>query len=149
MYKYAQLDYTDIYHILEFMSGLGKITSLNDIENLVKLDPVEVSPHKHLRTQEHNAKIGESLRKFNESDEGKELRKQKSERMKQFYDSPKGQSIKRKLSKKCGRPKPKAVPEKIRRHIVDEYNSGVKIRELAEQYDVSRASIYRYIKEFS
>lgn len=143
--------YTDIYHIVEFMSSLDKITSLNDIENLVKLDPIEVSPHNPVkkRATEHNEKISESLKKFNDSDEGKELRGEKSERMKAFYDSPKGQAIRNKLSKKCGRVKPKAVSKAVRQHIAGEYKQGKKISHLAEHYEVSRASIYRYIKEFT
>ena len=150
LYKYAYLGYIDIYHIVGFMTGLGKITSLNDIENLTKLDPVEVSPHQPIkRKDEHNEKISESLKKFNESDKGIELRKKKSERMKDFYASPKGQAIKERLSKKCGRPKPKAIAKAVRKHIANEYKDGKKIAELARHYNVSRASIYRYIREFS
>ena len=133
------------------MGSLGKITSLNDIENLVELDPVEVNPHHPTteRKSEHNEKISASLRKFNESDEGKKLRQVKSDKMKAFYDSPKGQAIKERLSKKCGRPKPKAISKAVRQHIASEYKAGRKITHLAEHYNVSRASIYRYIKEFS
>jgi hypothetical protein len=150
LYKYAYLGYTDIYHIVEFMSGLDKITSLNDIENLTKLDPIEVSPHQPTkRKSEHNERISASLKKFNESDEGKEVRERKAERMRDFYASPKGQAIRLRLSKKCGRPKPKAIAKAVRKHIYNEYKGGKKIAELARHYEVSRASIYRYIKEFS
>lgn len=151
LYKYAVFGYTDIYHILEFMSSLGKITSFNDIENLIKVDPVEVSPHKPVKTRndDHNEKISASLKKFNQSKEGKKLREKKSEHMTKFYASPQGQAIKDKLSKKCGRPKPKAVAKAVRKHIAWEHSQGAKISALAEKYDVSRASIYRYIKEFT
>ena len=152
MYKYAISGYTDIYHILEFMSSLGKITSFNDIENLVEVDPIEVSPHSIPKTRknEHNQKISDSLKAFNDSDEGKKLREHRSERMRRFYESPQGESIRKKLSVKCGRPKKKAIDRAIRKHIVWEHmENGKKITELAEHYNVSRASIYRYIKEFT
>ena len=134
------------------MSSLGKITSLKDIKNLVEVDPIEVTPHSLPKTRknEHNQKISDSLRAFNESAEGKKLREHRSERMHRFYKSPQGESIRKKLSAKCGRPKKKAIDRAIRKHIVWEYtNKGKKISELAEHYNVSRASIYRYIKEFS
>ena len=69
--------------------------------------------------------------------------------MRKFYDTEHGQSIRKKLSAKCGRPKKKAIDRAVRKHIVWEYTNGKKISVLAEQYNVSRASIYRYIKEFT
>ena len=151
MYKYVQLDYSDIYHIQEFMSGLDKITSFNDIESLVRTDPVEVSPHHSTksRTKEHNEKISESCKKFYETDEGKEVLEKRAKRMSDFYDTRHGQAIRKKSSAKCGRPKPKAIARAVRQHIANEYSNGKKISELAKHYEVSRASIYRYIREFT
>ena len=131
------------------MDGLGKITSFNDIENLVRTDPVEVAPPKKVRSKEHNQKISKSLKKFNQTSEGKQLRKKRSKKLSQRYSSSEGERIKQNLSKKCGRPKAKAISKAVRKHIYNRYLGGDKIKDLAKEYRVSRTSISRYINEFS
>lgn len=133
------------------MSSLDKITSFNDLDNITKLDPIEVGPRRAIktRTKEHNQKISASLKRFNKSDRGKAVQETKSAKMKSFYTTTQGRMTKEKLSATCGRYQPKAVSRAIRKHIANEYKSGKKIAALAQHYNVSRTSIYRYIKEFS
>ena len=132
------------------MSGLGKITSLNDIENLIKTDPVEVTAHEALPS-DRGEKISAARKKLYSSSKGEAVKKKQSESMKAYYETDAGKLHKEKLSQKRDpREFAKAVGKAVRVKIAHAHlKEGVSVSKLARHYNVSRASIYRYIKEFS
>lgn len=132
------------------MSGLDKIASFNDIKNLVTVDPIEINaPASKTLSKKHKASISKAKKDFYQTKKGKDTKKKQSQKMREYYRTEAGKELLQKLKQKKGtNESAKAISKPIRIKIVNQYKEGKPIKELAEEYNVSRTTIHRYIKEF-
>jgi len=135
--------------------GLREYTTkrtIKEIDNLIELDilivdaPLRGHPGKP-KSKEHLSKISESKLAYFQTTEGIAARRRRSEKMNAFWASPEGQKRKEEQRKKCGRKQDTRLSESEILSVKDRFAIGETVSSLARKFNVSRASIYRYIKK--
>lgn len=117
---------------------------INDLPG-IKLAALKVGGETR-RSQSYKDNMSNAKKEFYQTEEGLELRQQKSEKMVEFWNSPEGQEQKKILSQKCGRPQQTKLTDEQKKEAFDKWEEGQSLNSLSKEYGVARPTLKRYFK---